>query len=146
MQTSVLSGVSRRVCRYAGFKAVLVDAVRRAAAWWTRPDMTVLAIGLGCGCAICATVSSRLPVFRVVTPDRLLTSDNDFENRAPSLCERRRVGIHNARTKTNTHPRQTWSIQMLPYLFLFLSLSHIELINNFIYPFIYLHIYSVQQL
>ncbi|KYN08567.1 hypothetical protein ALC62_00423 [Cyphomyrmex costatus] len=64
--------------------------------------MTVLAIGHGCGCAICATVSSRLPVFRVVTPDRLLTSDNDFENRAPSLCEQRRVGIHNARTQTNT--------------------------------------------
>ncbi|KYN40376.1 hypothetical protein ALC56_05321 [Trachymyrmex septentrionalis] len=63
--------------------------------------MTVLAIGHGCGCAICATVSSRLPVFRVVTPDRLLTSDNDFENRAPSLCEQRRVGIHNARTQTN---------------------------------------------
>ncbi|KYN14045.1 hypothetical protein ALC57_13629 [Trachymyrmex cornetzi] len=64
--------------------------------------MTVLAIGHGCGCAICATVSSRLPVFRVVTPDRLLTSDNDFENRAPSLCEQRRVGIHNARTQRIT--------------------------------------------
>jgi len=69
--------------------------------------MTVLAIGHGCGCAICATVSSRLPVFRVVTPDRLLTSDNDFENRAPSLCEQRRVGIHNVRTQTNTCLKQT---------------------------------------
>ena len=69
--------------------------------------MTVLAIGHGCGCAICATVSSRLPVFRVVTPDRLLTSDNDFENRAPSLCEQRRVGIHNARTKTNASLKWT---------------------------------------
>lgn len=86
--------------------------------------MTVLAIGHGCGCAICATVSSRLPVFRVVTPDRLLTSDNDFENRAPSLCEQRRVGIHNARTKTNMYLMQT-------NVSIFLSLSSLIDINIF---------------
>lgn len=33
-----------------------------------RADMSVLAIGHGSGCAIRATVSSRLLVFRVVTP------------------------------------------------------------------------------
>ncbi|EZA47068.1 hypothetical protein X777_16743 [Ooceraea biroi] len=45
--------------------------------------MTVLAIGHGCGCAICATVSNGLPVFRVVTPG---TSYFDFHQN-PSRTE-----------------------------------------------------------